>query len=91
MSKHSDHKKKRDEDLELVVLKAVNNQHELDFIKILLEDNNIPFIVKDYGSGGYMRIIGGSSMYRTDILVERSMFEKAKALLDEVPPEILES
>lgn len=89
MSKHKENNKnKKDEELELVVLKAINNQQEFNIISVLLKDNEIPFMVKDYGSGGYMRIIGRTSIYRTDILVEKSMFEKAKALLDELPPEI---
>lgn len=90
MSRNNDKYNEKNKDLELVVLKAINDEYELNLTKSLLEDNNIPFIVKDYGSGGYMRIIGGSSMYRTEILVEESMFGEAKAILDEVFPEVID-
>lgn len=90
MSKNKDNNNHgiKDDDLELMLLKTTNNEYELGLIKALLEDNNIPFIVRDYESGGYMRLIGGSSIYRTDILVEESMFEKAKDILEQVPPEV---
>lgn len=80
-------KKKRNKsnEIELVPLKSINNNYELDIIKSILDDNNIPYIVKEYGAGGYMRIIGGdTSIYRTDILVEKSTYEQAKDLLDQM-------
>ena len=79
-------KKKNDnhsDEIELVLLKTIINDYELSLIKNLLDDNGIPYIVKDYGIGGYMRIITASSMYRTDILVEISSYEKAKEIIDE--------
>lgn len=72
-------------DIEMVLLKTVNNQFELDVVKELLDDNEIPYVIKDYGIGGYMRIISGSSLYRTDILVAEATFKKAKAIIDEFP------
>ena len=79
-------KKKNDnpsDEIELVLLKTITNDYELSLIKNLLDDNEIPYIVKDYGIGGYMRIITASSMYRTDILVEISSYDKAKEIIDE--------
>lgn len=73
----------KDEELQLVKLTTIKDEYELNLLKSILEDNNIPFIVKDYGTGGYMRMITGSSLDRTDILVEKSMFENAKSILDE--------
>lgn len=85
MPQNRDKDNQEKEGLELVVLKFINSEYELNLTKALLEDNNIPFIVKDDGIGGYMRIIGGSStMYKTEILVEESMFESAKAILNQV-------
>lgn len=72
-------------DFEMVLLKTASNNYELNLIKNLLDEHEISYIVKDRGMGGYMRIIGGSSLYGTDILVEKSSFEKAKAILDEFP------
>lgn len=77
------HHKQKLDDLELVLLKTINNEYELNLIKGLLEENEIPYIVKDYGIGGYMRIIGGTSPYRTDILVERSQFKKANEIIEQ--------
>lgn len=84
MSKDNENNGEIREDVKLVVLKLIDKEYDLIVAKALLEDNNIPFIVKNYGSGGYMRIIGRSSMYKTEILVEESTFEKAKSILDDV-------
>lgn len=79
---------KRDEKLEevkLIFLRTTNDIHELNIIKEILDDNEIPYVLKDRGIGGYMRIISGNLLYGTDILVEESTAEKAKAILDEFP------
>lgn len=80
-------KKKRNKsnEIELVLLKSINNNYDLDIITTILDDNNIPYIVKEHGAGGYMRIIGGdTSLYRTDILVEKSTYEQAKEIIDQI-------
>jgi hypothetical protein len=78
-------KKKNESDkLEMVVLKTSSNNYEIDLIKSLLEENEIPYILKERGIGGYMKIISGSSLFGTDILVEKSSLEKAKTLMDEL-------
>ena len=79
----SNKKEKYTDDIEMMVLKTTNNSPELNFIKNLLEENGIPYILKDHGSGGYMRIATGSSLYGTDILVEKSTFERAKEILND--------
>ncbi|MDD2447541.1 MAG: DUF2007 domain-containing protein [Tissierellia bacterium] len=71
-------------DIELVLLKSTNNQFELDIIKGLLEDNQIPCLIQEKGSGGYLKIITGSSLFGSDILVERSQYEKAMELISSV-------
>lgn len=71
--------------IQTVVLKTTNDEYELNMIKEILDDNKIPYIIKDHGAGGYMRIIGGSSFYGTDILVEISDFEKAEFILSQFP------
>lgn len=71
-------------DIELVLLKTVNNNVEFDITKSILEDNGIPYIIKDEGIGGYMRIISGDSIFKTDILVERTAYDDAKELLDQI-------
>jgi hypothetical protein len=81
--KHDVQNENQPDDIELVLLKTASNNQELDLIKNLLDENSIPYILKDHGSGGYMRIITGSSLYGTDVLVEKMEFEEAKAILNE--------
>jgi len=72
------------EDLELVLLKMANNKFELDIITGLLEDNQIPYIIQDKASGGYMKIIAGSSIFGSDILVEKSQYKEAMELISRI-------
>ncbi len=83
--KYDAQKESQSYDFEMVLLKTASNNYELDLMKDLLDEHKIPYIIKDRGIGGYMRIISGGSLYGTDILVEKSLFEKAKAILDEFP------
>ncbi|MBZ2174471.1 DUF2007 domain-containing protein [Schnuerera sp. xch1] len=85
IKKSDDHKKSYKDKIELILLKTTNDSHELSLIRNLLDQNNIPYILKDRGSGGYMRIMSGFSIYGTDILVEKSTFKKAKSIIDELP------
>lgn len=71
-------------DIDLVLLKTANNRFELDMIKGVLEDNQIPYILQEKGSGGYLKIISGSSMFGSDILVEKSQYEKAIDLINSI-------
>ncbi|NLW22655.1 MAG: DUF2007 domain-containing protein [Tissierellia bacterium] len=80
-----DLKAKNSDDLDLILLKTAGNDYELNTITSILDENNIPYLVKEKGIGGYMRIISGSSLYGADILVEKSMYEKAKSIIDEFP------
>lgn len=91
MTKDNDNNQDREKEVELVVLKFINTEYELNLTKAVLEDNEIPYVIKDQGMGGYMRILGGlSSMYKTEVLVEESTYPKAKAILDEVFSETVE-
>ncbi|MGJ0845051.1 DUF2007 domain-containing protein [Tissierella praeacuta] len=77
-------KNKQSSEIDLVLLRTTNNNFELGIIKGILDDNNIPYIVKNYGAGGYMRIISGDSSYRTDILVEKSDYNQANEILEQI-------
>lgn len=70
------------DDVKLTKLVSISNELEFRMIKELLSQNNIPYLVKDDGAGGYMRIIGGSSIFGTDIMVNEVDFEKAHDLLE---------
>jgi hypothetical protein len=48
----------------------------------LLTDENIPWFIKDRGTGGYMKIYMGYSIYGQDIYVGSEDYDKAKELLD---------
>lgn len=76
---------KQDDEFEIVLLETVNDNYQLELIKNLLEDEGIQFILKDEGAGGYMRVIAGSSMFSTDILVASGDYTRAKEIIDELP------
>lgn len=76
--------RENDDRVNIVKLRSISNEMELGMIKAILDDNNIPYIVKDYGPGGHMRIIGGRSLYLTDIMVEEDDFDKANSLLESI-------
>lgn len=70
--------------IELVLLMNANNDFELNMARSVLEDNNIPYIIKDRGAGGYMRIIGALPVFNSDIYVERASFDRAAELLESI-------
>lgn len=72
------------DDVNIIKLKSISNEIELSMIKGILDDNNIPYIVRDYGVGGHMRIMTGVSLFGTDIMVEEADFGKAKKLLESI-------
>lgn len=81
-------KKNREENLqtriELVLLHSTNNEVELQVLKSLLDDNNIPYVIKDQGPGSYMRILTGGSVYGTEIYIEKSQLEEALRIIGEL-------
>lgn len=85
--KKNDHEEnqEQEDEFELVLLKTITNNYEQDLIINILEDNEIPCIIRDHGIGGYMRVIAGNSIFQTDILVAKTMYEEAKQILDELP------
>lgn len=70
--------------LNLIKLRSTSNEIELSMIKEILADNGIPYIIKDHGPGGHMRIIGGSSLYGTDIMIDKTDFDRANRLLESI-------
>ncbi|MDR7854974.1 putative signal transducing protein [Tissierella sp.] len=81
LEKKNDTNNQKD-DLELVLLRIANNNFELDLIKSLLDEDNISYIIKEPGIGGYMKIITGQTLYGASVLVEKSFYEKANAVLE---------
>ncbi|MGM0396262.1 MAG: putative signal transducing protein [Bacillota bacterium] len=72
------------DNIDLVVLRTIENEFEMNMITAILEDNGIPYIVKNKGSGSYMRILTGSSPFNTDILVDSKSLEKAIELISPI-------
>ncbi|WP_130808280.1 DUF2007 domain-containing protein [Senegalia massiliensis] len=86
MFKKKDTKKKNDTNkISLVVLKTVSNNIEMSMITGILDDNNIPYIIKDHGAGGHMRIISGDSIpFITDILVDEAIYKRANEIINQI-------
>ena len=70
--------------LKLRKLRSVSNDIELNMIKGILEDNDIQYIIKDYGPGGHMRIISGESLYAADLMVDESDLDDAISILKSI-------
>ena len=71
---------RNEEGMEL--LTTAHDDVELSILKAILEDEKIPYLSQDRGSGSSVRIITGYSMYGTDILVPAAYLEQAKEILD---------
>ena len=66
------------------LLMTVYNPSELVVIKSVLDDAQIPFLAKDRGAGGSMKVIAGYSVFGTDIFVLEEHLDTAKALFENV-------
>lgn len=69
----------------LALLTTVHDNVELAVIRSILEGENIPFLYKERGSGGAVKVIAGFSMYGTDVFVPQELLETAKALITPDP------
>ena len=64
------------------LLMTVYNPSELAVVESILRDAEIPFIAKDRGAGGTMKIIAGYSVFGTDIFVLAEHLEVARAIFE---------
>ncbi len=71
---------KNPDNLELLI--TTTDEYIINQVKAILDDNNIPYIQKDHNTGGYMRIIGNTSIYPTDIFVSENNIFIAKELIN---------
>lgn len=53
----------------------------LGIVRGMLEDEEIPYLVRERGTGSAMRIITGFSLFGTDVYVPTDALETAKALV----------
>ena len=71
---------KHDENLELLI--TVYDNVELSILRSILEGENVPYLIRERGSGSSVRIIAGFSMFGTDIFVPKTIIEQAKEILE---------
>ncbi|MDL2310659.1 DUF2007 domain-containing protein [Peptostreptococcaceae bacterium OttesenSCG-928-C18] len=64
-----------------LLLETVDEFVYLTVIQILKE-NNVPYIVKDDETGGYMKIIAGFSIYNKEVFVSKEDYERAYKLVE---------
>ena len=64
------------------LLMTVYNPSELVVVESILNDAQIPYLKKDRGAGGSMKIIAGYSVFGTDIFVLSEHLEEAKAIFE---------
>lgn len=69
------------EDEEVDLLTTVYDVVKLGIIRGLLEDEQIPYLVHERGTGSAMRIMTGFSLFGTDIFVPKAAIERAKGLI----------
>ena len=66
----------------VALLTTVHDEVEKNLLCGILEEEEIPFLVKDRGSGEAVRILTGFSMFGCDIYVPEALLEQATELLD---------
>lgn len=71
-----------DDSNNIELLVSSRDEYVINQVKAVLGDNNLPYIEKDHGSGGYMKILGLRSFSETDILVSKEDFHRAEELID---------
>ncbi len=64
------------------LLTTTHDDVELSILCSILEEEKIPYLKRDRGSGGSVRIITGYSMFGTDLLVPTSEIDRARELLE---------
>lgn len=74
----------------LLLLTTVYDNVSLAVIRGILEGADIPYLIKERGSGSSVKIIAGYSMFGTDIFVRRDQLETAAALIAPADGEVPE-
>ena len=63
-------------------LTTVHDDVEKSLLCGILEEEGIPYLLKDRGSGEAVRILAGFSMFGCDIYVPEELFDQANELLE---------
>lgn len=69
-----------DDNVELLL--TVYEPSELMVVESVLKDAGIPYLCKDRGSGGMMKIVAGYSVFGTDVFVLKEHIDTARAIFD---------
>ena len=77
--------KKEEKSIE-VQLFSTTNDYETNQICAILEENNIPFVKKDSGSGSYMNLYMGQSIQEKRIFVSKNDYDKSLELISSFIP-----
>ena len=72
---------KTDTEQDLVLLTEPADQIESGILQDLLRQEGIPVLVKDVGSGGYLKVYMGYSVFGDALYVQRGQYERACELL----------
>lgn len=64
------------------LLLTVTDSIEANLIKVILNDNNIPVIMKHKGSGAYLELYMGMTYLGIEIYVPSKLLNEAKEILD---------
>ena len=73
----------KDRDLEL--LTSANDRVYLSIVESILQDNQIPYLVKDRGCGTLVKVVMGYSIFGADVFVLKDDFAKASELMEQFP------
>ena len=68
---------KTDTEQDLVLLTEHADQIESGILQDLLRQEGIPVLVKDVGSGGYLKVYMGYSVFGYALYVQRGQYERA--------------
>lgn len=69
-------------DSELALLTTVHDPVERAVIGSILEGEQIPYMIRERGSGEIVRVVAGYSMFGSDVYVRKEMLERAQELLE---------
>ncbi|MBE6750616.1 MAG: DUF2007 domain-containing protein [Ruminococcaceae bacterium] len=74
-------KRKKEQD-EIVLAEAIANTVDSEIFQGILRENNIPFICRQQGASGYLKLIYGGLFAVDHIYVNKNDLEKAKELYE---------
>ena len=64
------------------LLTTIRDEMMMGLVRGLLEEHNVPYMLKERGAGSAMRLMTGFSMYGTDVFVPTESIEFARDLIE---------